>query len=242
VIVSIMQPYFFPYLGYFQLFAASDVFVVHDDVQFIKGGWVNRNRILVAGRPEWITLPVAAARHEHVINERKYLLNHRLAARMLDRIRAAYQRAPQFRTVMELIEDVLRFSDPNVAVFNTHALLKVAAYLGIRTPMKLAIESGKDKSLAGEQLVVNMCRLLGASRYVNPIGGAALYRRESFAAEGIELSFLKSEPSSYDQFGDAFVPSLSILDVLMFNPLTRVQHMLKEYRLVQEDDGALRHG
>ena len=136
--VAIMQPYFFPYFGYFQLIGACELFVVRDEAQYIRQGWVNRNRILGNGGARWITLPIAAADHRLAINRREYLLDHRLAARLRDRISSAYRGAPHFGRTMQVVDDVLSYRDSNVATFNVHSLRCVAKALEIDTPMRLA--------------------------------------------------------------------------------------------------------
>ena len=231
--VAIMQPYFFPYIGYFQLMAACDVFLVFDDAQYIDGGWVNRNRMLVNGTAQWMTVPVAAASHELPILEREYLLRDRLALRLPARIAGAYRSAPFFAQTMPLVEDVLAFPQPGVAAFNTNLLRRVATHLGIETPIRQTSELDKDNSLVGGQRrVIDICSRLGATTYINSIGGRELYSADAFAERAIELRFLSCEVQPYQQFGAPHVPSLSIIDVLMFNDLPAVRGMLEQYTLL----------
>ena len=231
--VAVMQPYFFPYIGYFQLMAACDVFLVFDDAQYIDRGWVNRNRILLNGTAQWITAPVAAASHELRILERQYLLRDRMALRLPSRIAGAYRSAPFFAQTMPLIEDILAFPHPGVAAFNTHLLRRLAAHLGIATPIRPTSEMDKDDSLVGgERRVIDICSRLGATAYINPIGGRDLYSTGTFAEHGIELRFLSCEVQPYPQFGAPHVPYLSIIDVLMFNDLPAVRGMLEQYALL----------
>jgi len=233
MIVAIMQPYFFPYIGYFQLLAASDLFVFYDDVQFIKGGWVNRNRVLVKGGAEWITYPIAHASYSLPINARHYLVGDKLATRMINRLRNAYRWAPHFDETMTLVEEVMAVKTSNVADFNIHLLRVIAAHLGIRTAAITASSLGpKDVSLGAEQVVVDMCRRLGATHYVNAEGGRSLYHRGAFETHGIDLAFLQCDAQPYAQFGEPFVPSLSIIDVLMFNTPQRIRQMLGQFQLL----------
>jgi hypothetical protein len=234
--VSIMQPYFFPYIGYFQLMSACDTFVVFDDAQYIRRGWVNRNRILVNGGPKWVTLPVAAAARGQTIAQRQYLLHHRLTQRLRRRLVAAYERAPYFKATMQLVNDVLATDVTGVAAFNAALLVRVASQLDIRTPILVASAIPGARALTGEALVIETCRNLGASGYVNPIGGHHLYRPSHFADAGLTLQFLQSEAPEYRQFGARHVPALSIIDVLMFNDVTDVGPMLASFRLIDADD------
>lgn len=217
MIVGIMQPYFFPYLGYFQLMAACDAFVLHDDVAYIKGGWINRNRILVNGAPTWIVLPVAAGGHTLHINERRYVSDQRPFRKVVRQVQSAYRGATHSAATLALFEEVLAFPERNVAAFNAHALRKVAHVLGLKCRILAATDLTGLGTLRGQDKVLAMCRALKATRYVNPIGGAELYHARDFAAHGIALSFLRSEPTPYVQFDHPHVPQLSIVDALMFN-------------------------
>lgn len=232
MLVSIMQPYFFPYIGYFQLMVTCDVFVVSDAVQYIRGGWINRNRILVNGEPKWITLPVAGADYFLPINQREYLLQDRVSQRLRRRIIACYRTAPNFPTAMAVIEEILAFPETNVAVFNTQLLRRIAAYIGITTPIRIASEIHGNRQLAGQEQVIDLCMRLGASSYVNPIGGLDLYQSDRFRQNNLELRFLKSQASPYAQFGMPHVGSLSIIDVMMFNDVSAIRRMLGECQLI----------
>src|ERR1700676_2987667 len=166
MIVSIMQPYFFPYIGYFQLIFHSDIFVLSDDVQYIKLGWVNRNRILRNGKPCWVTLPVRKGSSHLAINQRYYQLERTDVVRVLRRVEAAYRRAPGFDATFPLIEELLNFSDANVTTFNVNLIERIAARLSIGTRFVLSSAMVKDGSLTGQERVVDMCRRLGATHYV----------------------------------------------------------------------------
>ena len=231
MIVSIMQPYFFPYIGYFQLVANSDIFVFHDDVQYIKGGWVNRNRILRDGRPCWLTLPVRNGAFQLTIQQRQYQLDKPVIARVLRRIEASYSKAPRFEVVFPLVEKLITLATANVAYFNDNLIKRITAELGARAKFILSSELDKQNHLAGQERVVNICQRLGATHYVNPIGGTRLYDADRFAKAGIRLSFLETAEITYPQFGNPSIPNLSIIDVLMFNDEKRVACMLKQYNL-----------
>ncbi len=231
MIVSIMQPYFFPYIGYFQLAACSDIFVFHDDVQYIKGGWVNRNRILRDGQPRWLTLPVRKGASRLTIQQRQYQLDEPVTARVLRRVEASYSKAPRFSAVFPLVEKLIKLANANVADFNDNLIERITAELGGRPKFIRSSELDKQSHLAGQERVVHICQRLGATHYVNPIGGTRLYDADRFARASIGLSFLEPAEITYPQFGDAPVPNLSIIDVLMFNDAERVARMLKQYQL-----------
>jgi hypothetical protein len=226
-----MQPYLFPYIGYFQLIAASELFVSFDTAAFTKHRWINRNRILVNGAPHWLTLPVVRASHTQPILERTYKLGSEHATRLLRCIAAAYRSAPQFDRVYPMVQNVLTFENPNVAAFNINALTKIMDFVGIKTPIAMASDVKLEDWIKGEERVVAICRHFNASAYINPIGGSYLYRSSAFAAKGIDLRFLRSRCSPYAQLGQPFVPSLSIIDTLMFNDSATTRAILQDYDL-----------
>lgn len=221
-----MQPYFFPYLGYFQLIAASDMFVLHDDVQYIKHGWVNRNQILLRGGARMITFPVRKGSHSLPINARQYVSDVQARKDLLNLIRTAYAQAPCFEDVFPLVEQAFTFDDLNVAHFNENLIRRTAAFIGIDRRIIVSSEMDKNNTLAGEARVIDICEALGASTYINPIGGTALYDHNHFEAVGIRLRFLKSSNTPYRQGDQPWMPSMSIIDVLMYNPTEAVRSLL----------------
>jgi hypothetical protein len=231
--VALMQPYLLPYLGYFQLIAAVDTFVLYDDVQWMKGGWINRNRILVGGRADWITLPVKKEALGTQINEREFSEKFEAEKRhIVEKLRAAYVRAPFFEPTMALIEGCFASTETRADRFIAALLRTVCGYLGIETEIIRSSELSKTEGLRGQDRVVNICLTLAASQYVNAIGGVGLYRREDFAEAGVDLLFIRSEAVQYPQFGAEFVPDLSIVDLLMFNSVAQVQDFLGRFELV----------
>jgi hypothetical protein len=233
MIIGVMQPYFFPYMGYFQLIAASDVFVFHDDAQYIKGGWINRNRIRKDGKLVWITFPVLSATHDLPINERYYAGDPQTRHRLLRRIEAAYRSAPRFAEIYPLIEEIMGFGDADVAAFNAHLIRRVAAHLGIRAAFVASSELDKDNSLTGADRVIEICRRLGATRYINPAGGKELYRAAHFSHAGIELAFLAPSVLGAAGSGPAAPQPLSIIDTLMGRSEAQIAADLQDYRIIE---------
>lgn len=234
--LAIMQPYFFPYIGYFQLIAASDVFVLHDDVQYIKGGWINRNRILFGGKDRLITLPVKKDAYDLPINARCYVDDRQLRKDILNLLKQAYAKTPCFREVFPLIESLLMFEDMNVARYNENLIRHICEFIGIGSRIINSSGMEKDDHLVGELRVLEICSKLGATEYTNPIGGTQLYHRKAFEERGIKLHFLEAENVSYKQLGDTWVPFLSIIDVLMFNTPSEIQSLLKKFKQVEPDE------
>ena len=229
MIVSIMQPYFFPYIGYFQLIAQSDIFVFHDDVQYINGGWVNRNRILDGkGDTVWITRPVKAAGHRLAIDARSYMSDARSTRHVLGQVENTYSRAPHFDDVWPLVCDLMQFPDPNVAAFNIHLLRSIAVRLGLRARFMRSSEL-PNAGMKGQDRVIDICNALGATRYINPIGGRALYQDEAFYHRGVELGFL--EPTIERRPG--VFPYLSIIHTLMTEGDAAISELLGRFQIVR---------
>ncbi len=231
MIVSIMQPYFFPYIGYFQLIYHCDLFVLLDDVQYIKRGWVNRNRILMNGKPLYVTLPVLYASRVLNINQRVYQLDKEIVKRLIKRIEGAYHNAPYFQETMPLIREIMGSSDSNVAAFNANLVSRIAQRLALETPITLSSRLEKDATLRREERLIEICRVVGASEYVNPSGEVDLYSAGSFGPRGITLRFLKPSISPYRQFEAPHVPNLSVIDALMFNSPEQMRNLLQEFSL-----------
>jgi len=231
--VAIMQPYFLPYIGYWQLIHAVDEFVVYDNIEFTKKGWFNRNRILETDHDRLFTVPIKKDSDFLPVNER-YLSDDsdQENARTLRVIQANYKKAPQYAAVYPLIESCFLFPNKNLFEYNYHAIKTICEYLDITTEIVISSKVTIDHSLKGADKVLAICEAEGADLYINAIGGMELYDKVMFQARGVELQFIKSKPIEYEQFGKAFVPWLSIIDVLMFNDKQTVKHMLDMYELI----------
>lgn len=227
-----MQPYFLPYIGYWQMMHAVDEFVIYDDVQFSKGGWINRNRLLLAGAPHIFTLPLAKGNLRDRICERQLPENWPGQRQSLQsKIENAYGRAPFFADAMPVIASVLAQDGLNLADFLVGSLQQVRAYLGIETPLLRSSRMGVEPKPSAAERVLAICRARSARIYVNAPGGRDLYDRGEFASHGIALKFIQPGQITYPQFKGEFVPSLSILDVMMFNSRDQIRAFLDSYTL-----------
>lgn len=228
--LGIMQPYFFPYIGYFQLMSAVDEFIVYDNIEFTKKGWINRNRILVNGQEAWITLPLKKDSDYLDVKDR-YLTDRWFKERpkMLNRIKESYRKAPQFDCVCPIIENSLFFDDFNLFNYLLNSLVQVKEYLEIQTSFTISSTIPIDHTLKAEKKVIALCRASHADTYVNPIGGIQLYSKDRFKTEGIDLCFLKANDFEYPQFNNTFIPWLSIIDVMMFNSKEKIKEYLSAY-------------
>lgn len=227
--LGIMQPYFMPYIGYFQLMKAVDKYVVYDDVNYIKGGWVSRNNILVNGEKKMFTVALKGASPNKLFNEIEIEDDFR---KLMKTLQLNYSKAFFFSETMELMERIISFPDRNLSHFILNSFKEIAIYLGLRTELILSSNLKKEDCLRGAEKVLHICELLEADTYYNAIGGQKLYDKELFAKNGIKLEFLKSETKHYHQFKEEFVSDLSIIDVLMFSSPEEVNRMLDQYTLI----------
>lgn len=230
--VAIMQPYVFPYIGYFQLINAVDKFVLYDNIEYSKKGWINRNRILINGRDEFFTIPLKRDSDYLDIDQRKLAETYsKDSKKIINKIESLYRKAPFFEYVFPLIESVLSNKEENLFQFLNYSLIRLLEYLDIKTEIIISSSINIDKSLKSQDRVIAICKALNATHYINPIGGTLLYSHEFFAVENIKLSFLQSNDITYKQFNNEFVPWLSIIDVMMFNSKDVIQDYLKSYSL-----------
>lgn len=216
-----MQPYFLPYIGYWQLIAAVDVFVIYDNIKYTKKGWINRNRFLRNGVEAAFSLQIRKDSDFLDVNQR-YLADAFDREDLLNRFKEAYRKAPEFSSLIPLLEGIIRNPSANLFEYIVTSIRDVCGFLAIETPLIVSSEIDCDHSLKSVERVQSICKTLGADTYINPVGGMELYSKEAFAKNGIELNFLKALPFKYQQSGNAFVPWLSILDVLMFNNKERI--------------------
>jgi len=230
--LGIMQPYFLPYIGYFQLIAAVDKFVVYDNIKYTKKGWINRNRFLQSGKDAMFSLSLKKDSDLLDVCERELAADFD-RERLLNQLRGAYRRAPHFEQTFPLIEQIVRYPEQNLFLFLHNGITQVCAHLGITTEIIVSSEVDIDHQLRGQDKVLALCEALDATAYVNAIGGVDLYLKNTFQERGVDLQFIQSKPFYYVQFYDAFVPWLSIIDVMMFNPLDAIRISVKSnYELI----------
>ena len=231
--VAIMQPYFLPYIGYFHLVNSVDEFVIYDNIQYTKKGWINRNRILVNGSAKTITLPLKKGSDYLDVGDR-YLASswEQDREKLLNIIEQSYQKAPYFNTVYPLIQECINVSETNLFKFILNTLNKLNSYLDISTKITTSSTLNIDHSLKSQSKVVAICRELNASTYINAIGGQGLYKVQDFKDEGLALKFVKSPPLLYKQYKNEFIPWLSVLDVVMFNEKQAIINYTNDYTLI----------
>lgn len=233
MIMGLNQPYFMPYLGHWQLINAVDVFVIGDDYNFINRGWIHRNRILQNGEAKYFNIEVAHASQNKKINE-LYLSDVYDPAKKLQILRDAYSRAPHFAEGYALMQEILEYGERNLAVFLEHSIRCVCDYLGITTKLIRSSEIPGNSEFKREFRIYDQCRHVGADTYINAIGGRELYDYDQFRERGLGLGFLQMGDVHYQQFGGAFVPCLSVMDLIMFNSREEIQEMLNHYTILWE--------
>ena len=231
--VGIMQPYFFPYIGYWQLISSVDRFVLYDDVNYINRGWINRNQILINGQSHFINLKLQNASQNKLINSIEILDDYEYnCQKIITSIDINYKKAPYYAEVAELLKDIIDYKEKNLAKYLEHSIRSICGHLAIKTEIIVSSEISKDNMLKGQDKIIEICKKTGCSSYINAIGGQTLYSRQSFINEGLELSFIKSGDITYKQFHNTYVPNLSIIDVMMFNSKETIREMLNQYELI----------
>ena len=232
--LAIMQPYLFPYIGYFQLLGAVDKFIYYDDVKFIKQGWINRNSILVAGAKHTFSVPIRnvssfANIKDTNVDDGQYSI---WCVKFMKTLEQNYRKAPQFSPTLELVRNVLSPNPPTIAAIAISSIEAVANYLGMESKRFTSSTTYSNSELKAVDRVLDICAREQATEYYNAIGGTEIYDKDVFAQKDITLKFVKSREIRYSQGGGPFVPWLSMIDVLMYNDRDSVRALLGEYDLV----------
>ena len=231
--IAIMQPYFFPYIGYFQLINSVDEFIIYDNIQYTKKGWINRNRILCNESDKFITLPLKKDSDFKDVFERKLSdtwIDDR--NKILNLIKTSYRKAPFFNDVFEIVQKCLLYDNQNLFNFIFNSIKIINEYLEIKTKMILSSSVNIDHSLKSKHKVIAICKEMNATTYINAIGGVDLYDKDEFLENKIFLNFIKSNSLNYKQFDNEFIPWLSITDVMMFNSKNRVIELVNSYSII----------
>lgn len=231
--LAIMQPYFFPYIGYFQLINSVDEFILYDNIEYTKKGWINRNRILCEGKERLITLPLKKNSDYSKVVERELSESWgKDKNKMLNVIKSSYNKSPYFLEAYDLVFQCLNNSENNLFKFIYNSIILINGYLDIKTRIIVSSSINVDHTLKSQDKVLSLCKAQNADVYINSIGGVELYNKAIFKQSGIELKFIKSNPIQYKQFNNEFVPWLSIIDVLMFNSKDEIKKYINNYKLI----------
>lgn len=246
------QPYFLPYLGFYQLIHAVDQFVIYDSFNYIKSGWVNRNRLLVVGAgPAYFTLPTEHGSSFKKIRDIKLSTHRNWRRKLLDTFVMNYKRCPFFEETRALIEAIIGAETDSLSDLATRSIVDVCKHLEINTrlianPVYDELETGLQAASLSETFpavklehpskgcvrLIAVCQMLGATEFVNAIGGQTLYYKSDFQANGVDLHFLSYRDEPYRQTTKEYYPGLSIVDVLMNCGKEGTIRRLNNYELV----------
>lgn len=228
--LAIMQPYFFPYAGYYNLVASSDKFIFYDDVNFIKNGWINRNRLFLSGDIRYITIPLAGASSNLKINEIKIQPKDKWQRKFLEAIKQGYCKAPNYKQTFDLIFEVIDSENEYISNIAKNSIIKTADRLSLDTNFITSSAIYKNQDLNGKDRVIDICLKESATKYINLPGGKTLYNVDDFSEKNITLEFVEPVLHEYTQFTKTFTPGLSILDMLMFNSFEDAKLLISETR------------
>ncbi|MBJ7265753.1 WbqC family protein [Idiomarina abyssalis] len=226
--LAVMQPYLFPYIGYFQLIYAADLFLIYDDVAYIKQGYINRNSILSPNGATRFTIPVPGASSNKLISELAFSED---VAKVLRTIEQSYSKAPYFEEVFPMIRGALELGDRSIASVCQRSFEDIFSYLGLKKQFKKTSELEYNRSASARDRLIALCQQFGADSYINAPGGRKLYAKQDFAEKGIDLKFVDSLLVEYSQGGDEFAPNLSIIDMLMNCSPSQVIENMERYEL-----------
>lgn len=230
--VGIMQPYFFPYVGYFQLASAVDKFVIYDDIEFSKKGWIQRNRILINKQPT--TFSIALKKDSDYLD----IVQRELAdtfdrMKLCRQIQGAYRKAPYFNEVYKLLEDIILYEDNNLFNYIKNSVVQLLNILNIDVELVTSSALNLSRDYKSQERVIRTCIALGADEYINPPGGLELYTESEFVKNGLKLKFLEPVIEPYQQSVDSFISHLSIIDVMMWNGIEKTQQMAHKNAFIQ---------
>jgi len=226
--LGIMQPYYFPYIGYWQLINAVDRYVIYDDVNYITRGWINRNYILMNGEKKLINLQMLNPSQNKLINETRIAGDAIYNKKLLKTIETCYKKAPYYEEVFPVVERVINNPETNLSKYLEFSLRQICEFLSIDTEIIVSSTIDKNNDLKGQEKIIEICKKLGADEYINAIGGQELYSLEKFNSQGIQIKFLRTQEIQYKQFKYDYVPNLSIIDIMMFNSKEDIELILRQ--------------
>lgn len=232
--LAVMQPYFFPYLGYFQLINSVDKFVIYDNVEYTKRGWINRNKLLFNNEVAYFTINLKKDSDYLDVTDRiiSPVYFNREMPKILRKIKQNYKKAPYFKNVYPLLQKIFRYKDENLLNYILNSIIEISNYLDIKTKLIVSSKIPVNNKLKNKLRVFEIYNYFQANTYINSIGGNNIYLKEDFEKHGVNLRFLKSKTPHYKQNRNEFIPNLSIIDVMMFNSLEKITEMLGDYILI----------
>jgi len=234
--VAIMQPYFMPYIGYFQLINAVDEFIIFDTPQFIRHGWIERNNILkLDGESSYIKVPLVKQSRDTSIKDMIINNSTNWQKKILAQITHYKKKAPYYNDVLTLLDTIFKEQTESIVDLNYKSLKLICNYLDITTPIKIWSEMNLEieEVNAPDEWALNICKKINATTYINPIGGLSFFDTKKYLTSNIDIKFIKSKEILYNQFDNNFTPWLSIIDILMFNSKNNIKNMLEQVNYIK---------
>ncbi len=234
--VALMQPYFFPYIGYWSLIKHTDKFILFDNVQYIRRGWIDRNRILKPNDGvQYVKVPLIKHSQSIKINEIKINYMEDWKVKILRQLEHYKKKAPYYKETMSVIESALSIDTESIVKLNENIIVQVCKYLNVNVNLstfsQMSLEIDDVKS--SDEWALNICKAMGnVDEYWNPEGGISFYEKSKYTKAGINIKFLKVNLDKYEQGRDSFEPGLSIIDVMMFNSVEDINIMLDNFQLL----------
>jgi len=228
-VVSIMQPYFLPYVGYWQLINLSDEFVILDDVNYRNRSWITRNKILENNQSKLINLQLVKASQNKKINE---ILIFGKKEKCFNIISNSYKKAPYYNSVISMLEKIIMNSELNLSKYLTYSIRLINEFLDLKATVTLSSNLKNSNNLSGEERIINICKSMNAGEYINVLSGSNLYDKSKFLDNSIRLKFLNTDIKPYNQNVKNFIPNLSIVDLLMFLPKDLIKIHLNSFKIV----------
>lgn len=226
--IAIMQPYLFPYIGYFQLINSTDLFLIYDDVNYITRGYINRNSILTPNGIKRFTIPVNSASRNKLIKDLTFSNDINNLIKM---VKYSYSKAPYFNSIFPIIKETLETNDRVIADLCLKSYKLIFAYLGIDKKLIKTSKIEYDRERPAQDRLIELCHKFNAKTYINASGGRELYKKEEFLKEGINLKFIDTLPIKYQQGRNEFIPNLSIIDILMNCSKKDILEIINKYEL-----------
>lgn len=228
-----MQPYIFPYIGYYQLIDAVDQFIIFDDVNFIKMGWINRNNILLNKNKHLFSIPLSKPSQNKLICDTKLNFPEKERKAFLRTVSDAYKKAPHFADVYPILEEIIYYKDEDLTSYLHNSLLKTCQYIGVKVNMQISSKIDYNRSLDAEGKIIDICKNMKTSTYINLPGGRDLYNKDNFIKNNIELEYINSlfDEIKYKQYSNEFIDNLSCIDFMMFNDKDNLSNLIKKYNL-----------
>ena len=226
-----MQPYLFPYIGYFQLIKCVDIFILLDDVTFINRGWINRNFIIVNKKKYMFTFSLKNKSQNTLIKDLELFDKKKNSKKFLKTLSINYSKTKSFSIIYPLIKDILFNNEIKLSRLVKISIERINPILTINTPIIFSSSISNSKNLNGEDRIIDICKKMNANNYINLSGGIDLYDKEKFETNKLKLNFIKPKDFVYNQNGENFLDKLSIIDVMMNNDLDNLAKLIKEYSI-----------